>query len=199
MGPRRGAGTELALACRHVVATPAASFALPEVGLGIYPGFGGTQRAPRKLGVGIAKWMIFTGKTLSANDACRAGLVDEVVPSDRLDEVSRALALGQYACQPRPAKTAEMMAIEQFFAHARAEDLRQGTADTGGTPALERAMRLVASKPSTALSMAEQIIDQGLGCDLSDALRLEIIHLTEIFQTSEARLGLQSRAGKRLG
>ncbi|HEY2837566.1 MAG TPA: enoyl-CoA hydratase/isomerase family protein, partial [Pirellulales bacterium] len=57
-GPAFGAGLELALACHRIVAGPKARFCLPETGLGIYPGMGGTQRLPRKIGVGLAKWMI---------------------------------------------------------------------------------------------------------------------------------------------
>jgi enoyl-CoA hydratase/3-hydroxyacyl-CoA dehydrogenase len=56
-----GGGVELALACDTLIATPKASFAFPETGIGIFPGLGGTQRLTRRVGVGLAKWLVFTG------------------------------------------------------------------------------------------------------------------------------------------
>lgn len=61
-----GGGLELALACDRILVGPGATLGLPETGLGIYPGLGGTQRLPRRIGAGLAKWLIYTGKTLSA-------------------------------------------------------------------------------------------------------------------------------------
>ena len=94
-GAALGGGLETVLACDYVVAAPGASFGFPETGLGICPGFGGTQRSPRQFGVGIAKWLIFTGKTLSAVDAKKIGLVDQIVPPDQLDASCQAIAAGR--------------------------------------------------------------------------------------------------------
>jgi len=76
-----GGGCELALACDVVVASTTAVFALPEVGLGLVPGGGGTQRLPRRVGPGRAAEMIFTGRRVSAEEALRIGLVDVLVPA----------------------------------------------------------------------------------------------------------------------
>ncbi len=76
-----GGGLELALACQRIVAAPNAKFALPETGLGIYPGMGGTQRLPRRIGVGLAKWMIYTGAIVPSQHALEIGLVDAVHPT----------------------------------------------------------------------------------------------------------------------
>ncbi len=76
-----GAGVEIALACDHVVAAPAANLGFPETGLGIYPSLGGTQRTSRKIGIGLTKWLIFTGNTLSSNDALKIGLIDHIQAS----------------------------------------------------------------------------------------------------------------------
>jgi len=82
-----GGGCELALACDIIIASERAKFGLPEVSLGIHPGFGGTQRLPRLIGSARAKVLIFIDKHDSAEDAKCMGLVNKVVPpSDLLSE-----------------------------------------------------------------------------------------------------------------
>lgn len=85
-GHALGGGLELALACDFIVAAESASFAAPEVLLGIMPGFGGTQRLPRLIGKSRAKEMIFTGERISAAHAHSIGLVNRVVSDDGLLE-----------------------------------------------------------------------------------------------------------------
>ena len=75
-----GGGLELALACHLRIASENAMFGLPEVGLGIIPGFGGTQRLPRLVGGGRALELILTGESITAEEALRIGLVNRVVP-----------------------------------------------------------------------------------------------------------------------
>lgn len=79
-----GGGCELAMACDIRLASDRARLGQPEVTLGITPGYGGTQRLPRLVGVGKAKQLIFTGKMIPAAEAHRIGLVDEVYPHDEL-------------------------------------------------------------------------------------------------------------------
>lgn len=74
-----GGGLELALSCDFLIATPASKFGLPEVGLGLLPGFGGTQRLSRLVGLSKAREMIFTGKHISSEEALKIGLVNQVV------------------------------------------------------------------------------------------------------------------------
>lgn len=90
-----GGGLELALACRYRIAADdgKVSLGLPEVQLGIHPGFGGTVRSVRLLGVRQAMELMLTGKPLRADKALRIGLVDKVVPFAELTKTARALVL----------------------------------------------------------------------------------------------------------
>ena len=79
-----GGGCETALACTIRLASENAKFGLPEVKLGILPGYGGTQRLPRLVGKGVALQLILSGAMINAQEAYRIGLVNEVVPADQL-------------------------------------------------------------------------------------------------------------------
>lgn len=79
-----GGGCELALACDLRIGSDRAKLGLPEVGLGVVPGFGGTQRLARLVGPGAAKRLLFTGEVLGAEAALALGLLDEVVPAEDL-------------------------------------------------------------------------------------------------------------------
>ena len=87
-----GGGCELAMACDIRIASTKATFGQPEVGLGIIPGFGGTQRLPRLVGRGMAKYMIYTGDPIKADEAYRIGLVEKVVEPDELISTSEEIA-----------------------------------------------------------------------------------------------------------
>ena len=174
------------------MASTSASFGFPETSLGIYPALGGTQRCPRAIGVGLAKWLILTGKTLSAADAAKIGLVDRVVDATQLDEVGRGLALGRLASQRPTTVPNELTAIERFFNRSRAVDLHAGTADSEGSPVLVRAMRSVGAKSPVALVLAEWLIEEGSRRSLEEGLQMEIDHLRDVFSTAEAYIGLMS-------
>jgi enoyl-CoA hydratase len=87
-----GGGTEIALACDIRVAADRAVFGLPEVTLGILPGWGGTQRAVRLLGRGLALDLVLTGRRVNAEEALRIGLVNRVVPAAELMSSAREIA-----------------------------------------------------------------------------------------------------------
>jgi enoyl-CoA hydratase len=87
-----GGGCELAMACTLRLASESARLGQPEIKLGLIPGYGGTQRLPRLAGRGAALKMILTGEMVDAAEALRIGLVDEVVPAERLMERARELA-----------------------------------------------------------------------------------------------------------
>lgn len=87
-----GGGCELALACHIRIASTLAKFGLPEVKLGLIPGYGGTQRLPRLIGRGAALQMILTGDTIDGAEAARLGLANSVVQPDALVGAARAMA-----------------------------------------------------------------------------------------------------------
>ena len=87
-----GGGCELALACDLRIASEKAKMGQPEVGLGITPGFSGTIRLPRVVGVAKAKELIYTGKVIKADEALAIGLVNEVVAPEELMEKAMGLA-----------------------------------------------------------------------------------------------------------
>ena len=87
-----GGGCELAMSCDIRVAAENAKFGQPEVGLGILPGFGGTQRLPRLVGKGRAKELIFTTDMIDANEAYRIGLANKVVKQEELINTCKEMA-----------------------------------------------------------------------------------------------------------
>lgn len=91
-GHALGGGLELAMACDIRIAVPNARLGLPEVGLGIMPGGGGTQRLQRLVGPGLAKLLVFTADQITAEEAERKGLVEKVAPREQLLAECKAIA-----------------------------------------------------------------------------------------------------------
>ncbi len=87
-----GGGCEISMSCDFRICSENAMFGQPEVGLGITPGFGGTQRLARTVGVGMAKQLIYTARNIDANEALRIGLVNQVVPQADLMATAEKLA-----------------------------------------------------------------------------------------------------------
>jgi len=110
-----GGGCEVALACDVRIAAENASFGFPEVGLGILPGMGGTQRLPRLIGPALAKELIFTGRRIGAEEAREIGLVNRVVGHGEALNAARELAAEISANAPlavRHAKSAANRALD---------------------------------------------------------------------------------------
>jgi enoyl-CoA hydratase len=87
-----GGGCELALACDIRIASEKARLGFPEVKIGIFPGWGGTQRVTRVLGLGKTKELVFTGEMVNAEEALRIGLVERVVPHSEIMNEAKKLA-----------------------------------------------------------------------------------------------------------
>jgi len=99
-GMALGGGLELALACDLRVASTTATFGQPEVGLGLIPGWGGTQRLPRLVAGAVAMELLLTGEAIDAETALRVGLVNAVVPPEEL--MSKARAYAERICKNGP-------------------------------------------------------------------------------------------------
>ncbi len=115
-----GGGCELALACDFIVASEDARFGQPEIQLGVMPGWGGTQRLPRRVGASRARRWIYLGDSVSAEEAHRDGLVDTVVPREELR--SAAIRLAERLAEKAPvalaaAKYAVQQAIDRGLEH----------------------------------------------------------------------------------
>jgi enoyl-CoA hydratase len=138
-----GGGCELALACDFIYASERAKLGQPEVNLGLMPGFGGTQRLARRVGVGIAREMIYTAAIFDAARALAAGLVNEVYPSEELMARARKTAATIATKAPlavcaskrvilngvdAPLPTGNELEIQAFSALFGTEDQREGTA-----------------------------------------------------------------------
>jgi len=106
-----GIGCEIALCCTLRVASENARFGLPEINLGIIPGVGGTQRLPRVIGRARAAELILTGRIIDASEALRIGLVNSVVPPDKLDEQCDQIA-GEIASKPPIAVRFALQALD---------------------------------------------------------------------------------------
>jgi enoyl-CoA hydratase/3-hydroxyacyl-CoA dehydrogenase len=113
-----GGGCELSMACDFRIAAESATFGQPEINLGIIPGFGGTQRLPRLVGEGKALEMNLTGEPISAYEALRSGLVNDVVPDHELFDTALAWAR-KMAGQPP-------IAIEQIKTVSATGELGEG-------------------------------------------------------------------------
>jgi len=189
-----GGGVELAMACHAIVATPKASFGFPETGIGIYPGLGGTQRTPRRIGIGLAKWLVLTGQIIGAEEARAIGLVDRVVPYEQLDSVIHDVVA---AGRPREREQAPVpdshKTIADFF-----EAKSAGPGDTGVSaappddPRIASALRKLGAKAPIALRIASELIDRSVEVPIEEGVRLELARLEEIFSTADAYEGLSS-------
>lgn len=111
-----GGGLEIALACDLRIASPNAKFGLPETGLGMIPGFGGTQRLPRIVGRGTALEIILTGELINTEKALKIGLINHIVPQEEL--ISKAEELMQKILKH---KGKEAQKIAKWLVHSGSE------------------------------------------------------------------------------
>jgi enoyl-CoA hydratase len=138
-----GGGCELALACDFVYASEKARFGQPEVRLGVIPGFGGTQRLARRVGIARARELIYTGAIIDAGEALRIGLVNRVVPPADLLRVALETAAAIAEAAPlavaaaknvlrkgegKPLDDAKALEIEAFSRCFESADQKEGMA-----------------------------------------------------------------------
>lgn len=181
-----GGGMELALCADILLAIPKTKIAFPETGIGIYPGLGGTQRTAKRIGKGLAKYLVLTGQMLNAYQAYEIGLVDQVISlSDAFEILSGEKAV------PGPSKielSEKWKAIDTLFSNNSYNSIIKGC-DSNTTidpDSLAKLSKTLSFKAPIAMNIAEELIEKGQG----QASELE--KLTEIFSTKDALLGLTS-------
>ncbi len=193
-----GGGLELALACHRIIASDKAVMAFPETGIGICPGLGGTQRTTRRVGTGLASWLVLTGQMVPAAQAEAIGLVDRAVPYGELDEaVLAAIEEGPVHVRTPGAVPEKFAALAQLFDAASPDDLLTGKVDTGDDKAMAKAVKKVGAKAPVAVRLSSKMIREGAQGSLEDGLAMELAHLVEIFSTEDAYEGLSTLGRKR--
>lgn len=178
-----GGGLELALACDYRIGTRKSMLAFPETGIGIYPGLGGTQRAPRLIGAARAKQLIATGQFINAKVALALGLVDLVI-----DPLLDWRELGGISMEKAQSGRTEETAVEVEFAAFDGRLDHPLLAREG----FEKQAKTLQRKAPLALRTAMELIDRGLALDLEAGLRLELDGLKTIFASKDALAGLSS-------
>ena len=191
-----GGGLELALSADVIAATPKAVMGFPETGIGIYPGLGGTQRTSRYIGKELAKYLIFTGRLISAEVALSIGLVDYVFAPDEIEKkILSLIADGKMV--PKKGKKddelpREFLQIKNLFADEKIEAWLSGKYLESDDPLTAKTAKIISGKAPLALSLANKIIDAGYGLPLPEGVKEELTHLNEIFSTADALTGLSS-------
>jgi enoyl-CoA hydratase/3-hydroxyacyl-CoA dehydrogenase len=194
-----GGGSELALTCQAVIATPAGSLSFSETGIGIFPGLGGMLRLARFTSPELAKYYVFTGTPITAQDAYKLGIVTKLVKP-----VDVEAAIKELTSEGRPEKYQQRDLPEHLapFAQACRQDnvarLLSGNPPEGIPNEIAiRAAKFIGYKAPIALKLANEIIEQQIGKSMEDAIEVELSRCKEIFSTDDALLGL-SNIGKRV-
>ncbi len=192
-----GGGSERALSCQAIVATPAGSMGFPETGIGIYPGLGGMLRFARHAGADLAKYYVFTGTSVSAQDAYELGIVTKLVdPGDVETAIKSLVSEGK----PDKYRTREIPEKFKPLAVMCSKDnvgkLLSGESPDRGELGAKTA-KIVGYKAPIALKMTDEIINQQMGKSIPDAIEIELGRLEEIFSSADALEGLSSLGRKR--
>jgi len=194
-----GGGSELALACQAVIATPAGSMGFPETGIGIYPGLGGMLRIARFAGPELAKYYVFTGRRVNAEDAKALGIVTQLVAPSEVDS-----AIEKLIEEGKPTKYQKREIPEKLKAYAalcsqkNIEKLFSGSHPDGVSEEIAaKTAKIISAKAPIALKLVNEIIDQQVGKSMAEAVEIELGHLNEIFSTADALEGLSTVGRKK--
>jgi enoyl-CoA hydratase/3-hydroxyacyl-CoA dehydrogenase len=194
-----GGGSELALACQAIVATPAGSMAFPETGIGIYPGLGGMLRMARHVGPALAKYFAFTGAFISAADAQALGIVTRLVDPAGVDDAVQSLASAatpdKYRTRDIPEKFKAFAAL--FGPDSVATLLSGKIPDGANAEPAGKVVKTLGYKAPLALRIADEIVDQQAGRPMRAAVEIELARLKDIFSTADALEGLSSAGRQR--
>lgn len=187
-----GGGSELALACDYIVATPRGTMGFPETGIGILPGLGGTQRTPRRTGHALGRWLVLSGQVLDAKTAHGIGLVDEVVPPAELESalVAKAKSGKTRAEQSPPtAVPAGYEGLANAFSQP-IDALLEGKVESDDERVKKTVGRLKHKAP-IAMRTADELLAMTTSSSLADGLKAETTSLDKIFRTEDALQGLK--------
>ena len=177
-----GGGLELALAFDARLATKRTVLSFPETSIGIYPGLGGTQRTPRLIKKGLAKFLIATGNMIKAEQALEFGLVNQIIDSTNdLNEIA-SICVGTSIVKESEATTILVQTFASF--DGVVNDALFENAD------FEPYQKSLRAKAPLALQKAIQLIDAGSALSLQEGLELELKSLEDIFATKDALAGL---------
>jgi enoyl-CoA hydratase/3-hydroxyacyl-CoA dehydrogenase len=194
-----GGGSELALACQAIIATPAGSMGFPETGIGIFPGLGGMLRMARFAGPELAKYYVFTGAPISAEDAQALGIVTRLVATAEVDSAISALVSEGKPDKYRPREIPE--AFKPLARVCNSENVARLLAgkQPDGIPddLAAKTAKIIAYKAPLALKLADEIIDEQIGKSISEAVEIELGRAKEIFSTADALEGLSSLGRKK--
>ena len=194
-----GGGSELALACQAIVATPAGSMAFPETGIGIFPGLGGMLRMTRHVGPALAKYFAFTGAFISAADAQALGIATKLVEPAEVDGAIRSLiAAGRPDKYRRRDIPEKFKAFAALFGPGSVAPLLAGKIPGGANAELAgKVLKTLGYKAPIALRIADEIVDQQAALPMPEAIEIELGRLKDIFSTADAFEGLSSVGRRR--
>jgi enoyl-CoA hydratase/3-hydroxyacyl-CoA dehydrogenase len=193
-GLSMGGGSELALACQAILATPAGSMAFPETTIGIYPGLGGMLRMTRQVGPALAKYFVLCGAPLSAADAHALGIVTQLVSAAEVPAAIKSMAQGQKPDKFRQRELPEKFAaFAAMFAADNIAALLEGKAPVDAPPELaQKITKILSYKAPVALRLSDEIINQQEGLTMPEAVEVELGRLQDIFATADALEGLST-------
>jgi enoyl-CoA hydratase / 3-hydroxyacyl-CoA dehydrogenase len=194
-----GGGSELALACQTIIATPAGSMGFPETGIGIFPGLGGMLRMARHVGPALAKYFVYTGAPISAQDAHDLGIVHRIItPAERDAAIRKLLDFPpspKYAPRDIPQRFQQLAAA---FSTQNYDRLLSGQTPQGLPDELAaRLLKIIGYKAPLAIRIADEIIERQAHLSIPEAVEAELARLEEIFSTADAREGLTSAMQRR--
>src|SRR5690606_1499106 len=189
-----GGGTELVLACTYRLASerPETRIGLPEVQLGILPGFGGTTRLPRLIGLRAASDVILTGRNLNARKAQRIGLIDEAVPTPTLYQRAEAVARAYMQGRPperRDRRDTATKLLEStppgrrvLFSQARKQVMKQ---TKGHYPAPLAALQVMKSSVGLPIDAALDLEARAVGNLIASDVSKNLIHVFHLMESAK--------------
>ncbi len=189
-----GGGSELALACDQIIGTDRASMGFPETGIGIYPGLGGTQNLPRRVGRGLARYLIYTGRVLGAADMQALGLLDRLVDLEKIPAaLEQCAAAGKPPARSGPAgELPAAWAARAACFDVDADAILEGKVQSEDPALLKELERVRKHKAPLALRAAARLTERALETPYTDGLAAELAGLEAIFASADALTGLRS-------